>query len=230
MRLATEEPTDQEPVRPPNRPARLGGTDIFRGALVIITAIVIGGFVISRGLDQGADDQVSAADETETAAEMESELEPEAEVTPNGSTTLPEDQETADPVEDTDTSLTPSEPEGEVMPEDTTPEAPLVRPPAEVKVLVLNGAQTRGIAARGTETLLAASYQTAAPKNARTERSSAVLYAEGFQVEAVAVANVFGPGLEGLVQPIDPADLPIDDIQGANVIVVIGNDDLIPIQ
>lgn len=230
MKLATEERTEQGSARTTNQTARLGGTDIFRGALVILTAIVIGGFVVSRGLDRAEGDQVSAADESESTADSD-EIDPEDEVTIPTASTVVEETETSDQADDADAGLTPAEDdEAEVMPEDTAPEAPLVRPPAEVTVLVLNGAQTRGIAARGTETLLAASYQTAAPKNATTERPSVILYSEGFQVEAVAVANVFGPGLEGLVQPIDPANLPIDDTQGANVIVVIGNDNMIPIQ
>ena len=40
---------------------------------------------------------------------------------------------------------------------------------------------------------------------------------------------MYGPGLETLVQPLDPADPPIDDMQDAAVIVVIGPNGLIPI-
>jgi hypothetical protein len=116
--------------------------------------------------------------------------------------------------------------------EETTavaPEGPAVRAPSEVKVLVLNGAQTQGIAGRGTEVLQAASYQTGAPKNANSQRPSAVYYIEGYQAEALAVAEAFGPGLETLVQPLDQNDLPIDDLQASHVIVVIGADQLLPI-
>ena len=113
--------------------------------------------------------------------------------------------------------------------EETVPAAPVLRSPAEGKVLVLNGAQTQGIAARGTEALLAANYKTAAPKNAVDQRPSAVLYTEGYEAEAVAVTAVFGVGLEGLAQPLDAANMPIDDTQESNIIVVIGPDSAIPI-
>jgi len=109
--------------------------------------------------------------------------------------------------------------------------APSLRSPAEVRVLVLNGAaQRQGVAASGTETLKAASYNTAAPKNAtKTTAQSLILYLDGYQAEAQAVADTFGPDLTGIVQPYDPASPPVDDIQGANVIVIVGEDDIIPI-
>ena len=224
MKLATEERIEEEAVRAGNRSARLGGTDIFRGALVIVTAIVIGGFVISRGLDQGEPtDQVSTPETTVVDEGAGGDLGPD--------TTLIDDEQVMSPADGVESEADGAAGvEAEALPDSTVPEAPSLRPPAEVKVLVLNGAQTQGIAARGTEALLAASYQTAAPKNAATQRPSAVLFAESYQAEALAVAAVFGTGLEGLVQPLDPADLPIDDTQEANVIVVIGPDNLIPIQ
>ncbi|MGB5756232.1 MAG: LytR C-terminal domain-containing protein [Acidimicrobiales bacterium] len=226
MRLATEERTEREAVRPGTRNARLGGTDIFRGALVIVTAVVIGGFVISRGLDANDSQEVTSPDTS--VVELEDAAQPDAALT---GTTLIDDQAVTTP-----SSPTVSQPAAadqstsEVAPTETTPEVPSVRPPAEVRVLVLNGAKTQGIAARGTEALLAEGYQTAAPKNATTQRPSAVLFIEGYQAEATEVASVYGPGLETLVQPLDPADPPIDDMQDAAVIVVIGPDGLIPIQ
>lgn len=224
MKLATEERTEEEAVRAGNRNTRLGGTDIFRGALVIVTAIVIGGFVISRGLDQGDTNQISSPGTTVADAGAAG-----SDEDPTDTTLI--DDEVISPSNEAEITPEPTEDStAEVLPDDTVPEAPSLRPPAEVKVLVLNGAQTQGIAARGTEALLAASYQTAAPKNATAQRPSAILYAESYEAEALAVAAVFGSGLETLVQALDPADPPIDDTQEANVVVVIGSDKLIPIQ
>lgn len=231
MRLATEERTEQEPVRDGNRATRLGGTDIFRGALVILTAVVIGGFVVSRGLDSSGSDELTSSNTTVVDIQDGEPNDGTDPATASTNTTLIDDQAVASPTDGGVTTAAPADgSEAEVMPEETTPAVPALRPPAEVKVLVLNGAKSQGIAARGTETLLAASYQTAAPKNATTQRPSAVLYAESYEAEALAIAAVFGPGLETLVQPLDPTDIPIDDTQEANVIVVIGPDNLIPIQ
>lgn len=219
MRVATEERNQEEVAQPANRGTRLGGTDIFRGALVIITAVVIGGFVISRGLDEPQDVGSETATETvdPSAGGVES----------TTSSTLIDTTVTTDsavqPVPAPDDSTV------DTTVQDVVPPAAEARVPAEVKVLVLNGAQTQGIAARGTEILKAASYNTAAPKNALTQQPSAVLYAEGYELDAIAVAATFSAGLESLVKPYDPAASPIDDTQEANVIVVIGPDDLIPI-
>ncbi len=227
MRLATEERTEREAAHPDTRNARLGGTDIFRGALVIVTAVVIGAFVISRGLDGDGSQEVTSPSTT-AAEDQDSAAQPDDTST---GTTLVDDQSVTTPsAPAVSQPASADQSAGEVVPSETTPEAPTLRPPAEVRVLVLNGAKTQGIAARGTEALLAGGYQTAAPKNAATQRPSAVLFVEGYQAEATEVAAVFGPGLETLVQPLDPADPPIDDTQDAGVIVVIGSDGLIPIQ
>ena len=226
MRLATEERTEREAVRPGTRNARLGGTDIFRGALVIVTAVVIGGFVISRGLDGNDSQEVTSPDTS--VVELDDAAQPGDTLT---GTTLIDDQAVTTPSSPIVSQPTPADQStSEVTPTETTPDVPSLRPPAEIRVLVLNGAKTQGIAARGTEALLAEGYQTAAPKNATTQRPSAVLFIEGYQAEATEVAAVYGPGLETLVQPLDPADPPIDDMQDAAVIVVIGPDGLIPIQ
>jgi hypothetical protein len=227
MNLATEQKADHEPAPAPVKNAKLGGTDIFRGALVIITALVIGGFVISRGLggDSTSPNQATDVPDNTTVVDITGDQaggSDESDSAGNG----------VDPIDD-GAVLNPGAEVTEEATVDTTPEtvpaAPVLRSPAEVKVLVLNAAQAQGIAGRGTEALLAASYKTAAPKNAKDRRPSAVLYTEGYEAEAGAVAAVFGPDLESIVQPVDPADLPIDDTQDANIIVVLGPDNLIPL-
>ncbi len=248
MNLATEE-RHEEVVRTEQRTARLGGTDIFRGALVIITAVVIGGFVVSRGLDQPAEDLTSDAEETETAAaddgdaDTDTGADTDTDAVDDGdgigtgeddgsadSETLGDAADGAgDQVATPTTVEVPDETVTEAAPEEVVPQEPVARLPSEVKVLVLNAAQTQGVAARGTETLKAGGYLTGAPKNATSQQPSAILWAEGYELDAIAVADVFGEGLEDLVAPLDPVDLPIDDTQEANVIVVVGPDDSIPI-
>lgn len=218
MRVATDQIDEVPAIAPEPRGPRLGGTDVFRGSLVILTALIIGGFVISRGLDEPSTDE-TATEET-TGSEEISIAGTEDAVTDSATTSTA-----------AGAAVTPDTTAPAVVEETTAvaPEGPAVRAPSEVKVLVLNGAQTQGIAGRGTEVLQAASYQTGAPKNANSQRPSAVYYIEGYQAEALAVAEAFGPGLETLVQPLDQNDLPIDDLQASHIIVVIGADQLLPI-
>ena len=93
----------------------------------------------------------------------------------------------------------------------------------------MNAGGPQGIAGRATELLQAASYTTSAAKNADVNGPSAIYYVDGFQAEALAVASVFGPGLDDLVQPLDPANPPTADSQESAVIVVVGNDDVIAV-
>jgi hypothetical protein len=263
MRLATEqrEATDERPPSAP-RPARLGGTDIFRGALVILTAVVIGGFVISRGIADPADTDAGEAETSEVdpasaGTNAGGDAEGEAATGDDSGATGSADTDT-----DTDTDAgTGGQTGDEVLPGDSTTETSTglggattdgttdgttstddtmaetttttvisgPRPAAEVRVLVLNGAGTQGIAAMGTEAVETAGYTTAFPKNADSLRPSAILYVDGYQFDAEAVAAVFAAGLETLVAPLDDTNRPIDDIQGAHVIVVVGNDGAIPI-
>lgn len=234
MRVATDqrESADDRNL-PPEQPARLGGTDLFRGAMVILAAVVIGGLVLSRGIDDDADGSPA---ETEQA-----DADPTAGVTTDSAVTTDTTVTDTDPLTGaaagTDASADPNAPatdagDGSMSTETTdTTATPLdtVRSPAEVRTLVLNAGGPQGIAGRATELLQAASYTTAAAKNADLNGPSVVYYVEGYEDEAVAVVSVFGPGLDGLVQPLDPANPPSDDIQDAAVIVVVGNDDIIAV-
>ncbi len=103
------------------------------------------------------------------------------------------------------------------------------RPAAEVEVLVLNATDRKGIAGQATELVGQASYKTAAAANASGSMTSTILYMEGYRADAIAVSQVFTDGLEGLVQPYDPDSPPAQEIGTANVIVILGIDDAIPI-
>lgn len=224
---------------------RLAGTDVFRGLLVIVTALIIGGFVITRGLNVGDGTDTSdpsgptAATDGALAGDATGDTADEGTLDVDGSG-LADGAAGLSGSDAGDSGASEGEPATEgadaadgVAGAEVVPEAvpqPALRPANEVKVLVLNAAQRQGVAGRGTELLVAANYLTGAPKNADvTGAPSAIVYAEGYEAEAVAVAAVFAPGLEGLVQPLDPAAPPIVDTQEANVIVVIGPDGLIPI-
>lgn len=96
------------------------------------------------------------------------------------------------------------------------------RPPAEVPVVVLNGTNTSGVAAKYADALAAAGYQVGESGNAEPDvQATQVFYLAGYEREAAAVAAAVGAPA-GAVQPL-PATPP-GEIGGAQVVVVIGPD------
>jgi hypothetical protein len=100
--------------------------------------------------------------------------------------------------------------------------APSVRPPNQVKVFVANGAGIQGAAGKAADTLKAAGYVAVAGNSPNRVQTTTVYYTEGFQAEAQAVAASLGAPAEA-VQPM-PTPPPVADIQGAQVLVVLGPD------
>jgi hypothetical protein len=97
------------------------------------------------------------------------------------------------------------------------------RPPAEVKVLVLNGSGKVGVAASNSEAIGQKGYTMLTPGNAAANSSStAVYYAEGYQAEAEAVAAALGKTADIVVaKPTTSLGAGSDT---ANVVVVLGAD------
>ncbi|MEL7155389.1 MAG: LytR C-terminal domain-containing protein [Actinomycetota bacterium] len=213
--------------------ARVG---LVRGILVIVTAIALGAFVLSRA--NFTDSSVEAV-----AADAGAALEASAEGTdtdPAPSTTSPGTDTTeaaTDGADDpaADGAATDPAADGAATDEDgsdptaagvttTEPAGPAQTSPAEIQVLVLNAEGTKGIAGRGSEVLRAAGYDVLAPKNAtQLASASSILYTGGSDAEALAVAAAFGADA-GVVGAYDPAAPPINDIGPARVVVVIGQD------
>lgn len=111
-------------------------------------------------------------------------------------------------------------------PEDIT--TTTARPAEEVRVFVANGTTTSGMAGRITDqvrplgfTMLPAGDTTAAYKASR--RNSVIYFADGFNDEALAIAQRLG--LQGaVVQPMPTTGLPVSDLRGATILVVVGPD------
>jgi hypothetical protein len=192
---------------------------LVRGILVIITAVAIGAFVVSRGIDDpgtgllaGEGDADLAAGGTTTTAEDLAST-PSSDVSGAGATV-------------TTGVTTTSTTEASSTATSTVP-ADATRPPAEVTVLVLNGSGTKGVAAEGSAVLESAGYELLAPKNADTFGPSQVLFTDGNEAEAEAVAVVFGVDSQEVVAALDPSAPPMDELDDADVIVVIGEDGLI---
>jgi len=97
------------------------------------------------------------------------------------------------------------------------------RSPADVKVLVANGIGATGVASKVAGRLQPIGYQLLKPGNTvNRETNSLVQYSAGYAAEAAAVANSLGLPASG-VQPL-PVPNPVADMQGAHLVVVVGND------
>ena len=191
--------TDHE-VDPEPEPSP-GPAGRFRGALVIAAAVVLGGLLLAWAIDD---------DENEAAIAEQEQVSSPVTVAAEGGPTTTVPATTAPPTDST-----------------TTTTVPVVRPPAQVRVLVLNGSGQSGVAARGATFFTDAGYATAEPANAARPGASVVYYAEGYRAEAEAIANALEVDPARLLRPLDPDAPPVPDLDDANVIVVAGNDDAI---
>ncbi len=101
-----------------------------------------------------------------------------------------------------------------------------VAPPAEVRVLVLNGTNTTGAAGRTADDLrLNRGYDTLTPGNALEDGGSltAVYYVDGYELDARQIAQILNAGPEA-VQPLPDGVLPPDTEGEPHVVVVLGED------
>jgi len=100
-----------------------------------------------------------------------------------------------------------------------------VHPPAQVKVLVMNGTGGKIPKAAGLNTakVKAKGFATLDPANAVARPTSAVYFATGYHADAVAVGAVLGiPPAAAVPVPTPPPPAP--NASQANVIVLLGQD------
>jgi hypothetical protein len=120
-------------------------------------------------------------------------------------------------------SVTPTSTPSTTAPPATTTTTAAARPPAQVKALAANGTKTSGAANKVADTLRKAGYNVLAPTNATTSaQSSSVYYVPGFLSEAGAVAAALGLAPTA-VMPL-PTPSPVANMNGAEVVVVVGPD------
>lgn len=106
--------------------------------------------------------------------------------------------------------------------ESTAEELPPARPPDELTVLVANTTGVGGAASDLTERIAQNGYQTLEPTNSDEPRdATGVFFVEGFEAEAVELAEAIGssPDRVGLLPdppPVDPG--------GAQLVVLLGPD------
>lgn len=108
--------------------------------------------------------------------------------------------------------------DGEVVAPTTVP----LRQPKDVKVLVANGAGISGLGGVVSERLRAPhGYNVLSPVNAPAKvQTTTLYYTPGFDREAAEIAKVLGLPPTA-VKPM-PAQAPVPDTRGANVVVVAG--------
>jgi hypothetical protein len=94
--------------------------------------------------------------------------------------------------------------------------------PAAVTILVANGSGVKGAASRVAETLKGSNYVLKESVNTETPAEASVIYySTGYEADARAIAALLTPtpGLAPMPEPI-----PVADLAGANVLVVIAAD------
>jgi hypothetical protein len=116
--------------------------------------------------------------------------------------------------------------------EETTTTAPppvTSVPPAELQIVALNAAGINGYAAQAQQFLGVAGYATVTPITAAAPAETTVVhFADGFEVDAMMVAQLFGLTDPAQVQPLpedaqlarNPAEFP----EGAQIAVLLGPD------
>jgi hypothetical protein len=103
----------------------------------------------------------------------------------------------------------------------TTTAAP-PRPAAEVVVRVANASGVQGAAGEMTQRIAGAGYQTVPETNAPDRLDATqILFAEGFDREAAALAEAMGAPAESAVAM--PAQPPVDP-GGAQIVILLGPD------
>lgn len=101
----------------------------------------------------------------------------------------------------------------------TTTTLPVVRPPGEVTVLVLNSTLRIGLAARVAADLNDLGYVVEQPDNARPIRQfTTILHAEGYGLEALELAETAFE--DEAIVGVDTEDRTSDEV---NVVVVLGS-------
>jgi len=164
-----------------------------RGIALVVVAVLVGLFLLRNGLDTS---EVVTASGNESAADDGASDEGDT-----GGTDEPTDDATA-----------------------TTETTIATRSPAEVPTIVLNGSGVSGAAGAYSEALASLGYQLTNPTGGNANAnvpSTQVLYAEGFQQEAMEVARVIGATAVVPAPLTEPAP---GDIVGASVVVVLGPD------
>ncbi|MGI9611771.1 MAG: LytR C-terminal domain-containing protein [Acidimicrobiales bacterium] len=230
------------------------GVEVTRGVIVILLAVAVGAFVVTQGLKSDGESVAAASDvATVSGAEDGSlgsdsgdgitgdengddgaadEIGGATAESGDGDAMVSDDPTAGD---DGDTAVGGDDPDDATVSTESAadaesdPAGPGTQTAADITVLVLNGAGAKGTAGRGSAILQDAGYEVLAPRNATVLGPSKIFYTEGFEEAANGIAGSYSVDPAAVVAPLDPANPPIDDTRGADVIVVVGEDGLIQV-
>ena len=174
-----------------------------RALLLIVVAVLLGGALLWKGLDDGTD---LVSDQ------------------PVPTTTAPTGDGTPD---DGSGDGTPDDGTGGTTTSTLFPT--ITEPPSEVQVLVANGSGTARAAGDVTELLVPKGYATLAPANAQPTDSTMIFFRPGMVAEARAVMELLAPDSPDLLAQIPPTGLAVaenalDRLESADIVVILGAD------
>lgn len=204
--------------------ARSTGGAAARGAMLIALAVLIGLVLLWSALDD-ADTVIADSGDTSQDDGAAGDDADDGGATDDGGAAVDDGADdsttpTNDVPSDTTIAPIPDEPAGEA------------RDPAEVTVLVANGTGGRGVAGAVSDKLKTRGFISDAA-NALNTQMSVIYYDEGFAADARVVAETIG-ATPDIIQPV-PAEGTIavssdaiDRAEAADIVVIIGTDDLIP--
>jgi len=167
-----------------------------RGAALVVVAVLVGLFLLRNGLDT-SEVVTASRDDSSTDGSDAGDDEGTDEAADEGATD-----------------------------EGTTETTVAARTPDQVPTIVLNGSGVSGAAGNYSEVLAAAGYQLTNPTGGNVDEgknvpTTQILFAEGFELEAMAVAAAIGAPN---IVPAPLGDTPPGTIVGASVVVVLGPD------
>lgn len=206
-------------------------TSATRGAILVIAAVIVGAVVLGKGFE---DDDSFGAVSVEAGAQPAEEPAEEPATTTDGAVIESIDTD-GDGEPDTDaidtdgdgvadTEAVDTDGDGVVdTPADNTPLTPVAHPPAEVRVLVANGAQRNGAAQLATDKLIARNYATLTPTNAEPQEATVIYYEDDYEADARLVAETLS-ALPDQLQPMPGTNPAGVDRREANILVVLGAD------
>lgn len=205
---------------------RAGNAAAGRGLLLVLVALVIGVLLLSQVDDSGDATDVAAGSDQDAA--------------PDSTEPGTDDGDEAEPTETTEAGTTIDPTTGETIPADQAPgtEAPTLteppiatREPSEVTVLVVNGGTgVQGAAGRLSDQIQPFGYVQVDPTNATAAvgqvTTSLIYYEAGWAAEANKLAGELGWPIESVQAMPEPP--PVDALDGANLLVLLGTDNATP--
>jgi hypothetical protein len=140
-----------------------------------------------------------------------------------GGTAVSTGTTTSSPLDQTTTTLKAATGTGTATTKPTGTTTSALRAPQDIKVLVANGTSTPGLAAKVSNVVHAKGYNTLASTNSTQKPAASIIYFQpSYSADAASVAaklNLAGSAVQAMPQPP-----PVANLNGANILIVVGPD------